>query len=330
MSRGVESPEPRHTDPRETVLGVENLTVRYGRAEALRGVSLAVSAGEVFALLGRNGAGKSSLVRCLLGHRKPTAGRATLFGRDSWRHRASVLARVGVVPEEPDAPPSMTACQLERFCSRLYPRWDGAGFAERLDRFRVPSGVPFGRLSKGQKGQVMLALALAPRPELLVLDDPTLGLDVVARRAVFEEVVAELADRGITVFLTSHDLPGLEGVALRVGVLRDGALLVDEELESLKARFRRLVWTAEAKEEAAPGTPEPLAAMAPLDVRRRGRGRTAVVSRFDEDARARLASHPAVRGVEVEPTSLEEIFVALTAHPEPGEERSDADGGRNR
>ena len=220
------------------LIAIEGLTVRYGRRLALDRVSLAVPEGSVYALLGRNGAGKSSLIRCLLGEQKPAAGRALLLGGDAWRERATLLREVGVVPESPEAPPAMTARQLARFCSGLYPRWDGEGLFARLERFGAPADVPFGQLSKGQKGQVSLALALASSPRLLILDDPTLGLDPVARRAVFGELIGELADRGTTVFLTSHDLAGVEGIADRVGVLLDGRLRIDEEMESLKERFR--------------------------------------------------------------------------------------------
>lgn len=223
---------------------LEGLTVRYGERAALDGVSLTVPEGSVCALLGRNGAGKSSLVRCLLGQQKPTAGRALLFGRDAWNHRAEVLQEVGVVPEEPDAPRSMTARQLSRFCSRLYKSWDGKGLEERLRRFGVSDDTPFGRLSKGQKAQVALALALASSPRLLVLDDPTLGLDAVARKDLFEELIGELADRGITVLITTHDLAGAERIADRVGILRKGRLVLDEEMESLRKRFRTMSFAA--------------------------------------------------------------------------------------
>lgn len=222
-----------------SLIEVQDLAVRYGRRTALGGVSFSVPEGGVYALLGRNGAGKSSLVRCLLGEQRPDAGRALLLGRDIWRERASILSEVGVVHESPDAPPAMTAVQLSRFCARLYPRWDGAGLLARLERFGVPADVAFGKLSRGQGGLVALGLALAPEPRLLVLDDPTLGLDPVARRSVFEELIGDLADRGTTVFLTSHDLGGIEGIADRVGILQEGKLVLDEEIETLKQRSRR-------------------------------------------------------------------------------------------
>ncbi len=130
-------------------LEVDDLRVRYGRTVAVDAASLAVDRGTVYALLGRNGAGKTSLVRCLLGHRRAAAGRALLFGEDVWRQRGRLLARVGVVPERPDAPPAMSARRLGRFFSRLYPSWEDKAYERRLKRFEVPAGVPFGRLSKG-------------------------------------------------------------------------------------------------------------------------------------------------------------------------------------
>ncbi len=295
---------------------VDRLTVRYGQTRAVDAVSLAVAPGAVYALLGRNGAGKSSLVRCLLGQRKANDGSVSLFGRDAWRERTALMARVGVVPEEPDAPPEMNASQLVAFCARLYPRWDGAAVAERLERFDVPQRVPFGRLSKGQKAQLALALALGPRPELLVLDDPTLGLDVVARRELYEELIGELADRGTTVFLTTHDLAGVEGIADRVGILKAGRLVLDGEMETLKARFRRVRFGTRAV--AAAGGADGLVEFETVSVRRRGWGVEAVVDRFGDDAFSRLRSREEVVDAEAEAMSLEEIFVAVVGEEKGG------------
>ena len=288
-------------------ISLENLTVRYGRRLAVDAVSLAVPEGAVYALLGRNGAGKSSLVRCLLGEQKPSAGRASIFGCDVWKERASILGEVGVVPEDPDMPPAMSPRQVARFCSRLYPRWDAAGVEARLKRFGVPRDTPFGRLSKGQRGQVSLALALASGPRLLVLDDPTVGLDAVARKAVFEELIGELADRGTTVFMTTHDLAGVERIADRVAVLRQGRLVLDEEMETLKRRFRRISFPRSQEADASR-----LEALAPVAVASRGLAVEAVISNYDEE-RFR-AGEP--EGPEVSALTLEEIFIALTGEAE--------------
>jgi ABC-2 type transport system ATP-binding protein len=214
-------------------LEMDGLSVSYGRTRVVEGLTLAVPRGSVFALLGRNGAGKSSLLRVLLGQRPPARGRVRLLGEDPWTQRTRLMARVGVVPEEPDAPPEMTPLALSSLCGRLHARWDAPAVAERFRRFEVPDRE-FGRLSKGQKGAVMLALALGHAPELLLLDDPTLGLDVVARDAVFREVIGDLADRQTTVFVTTHDLRAVEGVADHVAILHGGRLALVGSLEALK------------------------------------------------------------------------------------------------
>ncbi|HEV2063604.1 MAG TPA: ABC transporter ATP-binding protein [Thermoanaerobaculia bacterium] len=306
----------------DALLSLESLTVRYGRKVACDGVGLSVARGAVYALLGRNGAGKSSLVRCLLGQQKPAAGRALLFGADAWRTRARAMAKVGVVAEEPDAPPAMTARQISSFCSRLYPQWDAKAVADRLARFGVPDRVPFGRLSKGQKGQVILAVALGHGPELLVLDDPTLGLDVVARQALFEELVGELADRGTTIFLTTHDLSGFEGIATRVGILKDARMVLDEDMEQLKSRFRRIRYGNQMTDTRMQFGNE-LDAFEAVRVRVRGWGIEAVVSNYEDTAFERFRATDGVVDAEVSALSLEEIFVAV-AGDAPAEERKGA------
>jgi ABC-2 type transport system ATP-binding protein len=293
-ARPVEEPAP----PLEAV----RLAVGYGRRAVLEGVDLAVAPGEVYALLGRNGSGKSTLVRTLLGQQPALGGRARLLGRDVWRHRASLLARVGVVAEDPLTPPEMTVAELLAFRRHLDPRWDRGTAEARLRRFEVSLRTAFGRLSRGQKKQTELALALAGRPELLVLDDPTLGLDAVARRAFAQEVIEELGGSGVTVFLTTHDLVAVEGLADRVGILHQGRLAVDERLEELKGRFRRL--------RVPPQGSERFAEHDPVAVRRRPWGEEVVVARY----------HPsAVAGPAGQPLSLEEIFAVVV---EPGEEAS--------
>jgi ABC-2 type transport system ATP-binding protein len=241
----------------QAAIAVRNLSVAYGPHTVVSEVSFGVAPGTVYALLGRNGAGKSSIIRSLLGHRRTRRGEVRLLGLDPWSHRAELMARVGVVPEVPDFPPELSARRIAAFFAALYPRWDAAGFGQRLRRFGVPDGQPTGRLSRGQRAQLSLSLALSHTPELLVLDDPTLGLDAVARHELFDELIGELADRGTTVFVTTHDLAGIEGIADRVGMLHGGRLIVDEEVESLKAGYRRRIAlhaVAAVGGEASPGT----------------------------------------------------------------------------
>jgi len=287
----------------------EGVTVRYGRTVACDDVSLSVQRGNVYALLGRNGAGKSSLIRCLLGHQRPATGRALLFGEDSWKKRTRAMRRVGVVPEQPDAPATMTARQLSRFCRPLYPRWDERQLLDRLTRAAVPDDTPFARLSRGQKQQVMLALALGHAPELLVLDDPTLGLDVVARKGLLEELIGELADRGTTVLVATHDLARFEGVATQIGILHHGTLLLDGELEGLKERFRRVkVETDDPTDILA--MPELESCLRPS---RHGWGIELVCDGPHDPLVAALGKAAPAARIETSDLDLEQIFEAVTA-----------------
>lgn len=285
----------------ENAIVAQQVTVRYGRKPAVHDVSLAVANGSVYALLGRNGAGKSSLVRAILGLLRPAEGHVSILGRDVWKERASLMDRLGVVPEDPDAPPEMRVRDLAWFGSRLYSRWNQQAFDERIDRFAIASAVRHGDLSKGQKKQVSLAMALATSPELLILDDPTLGLDVVARKSFFEEVIADLSDRGLTVLITTHDLSAVETIADRVGILEGGQLVLDEELETLKSRFRRIRF-------AGPPVALEEAKLAAAMVRPWGSGTEAVATNYDEPALERLRRQ--TRTADAAPLTLEEIFVA--------------------
>lgn len=299
----------------DSVIQLDRVSVRYGKATAVDDISLSVTAGSVYALLGRNGAGKTSVVRCLLGQQKPTRGTVTVFGRSVWTDRARLMSRVGVVPEDPDAPPEMTTAEIVRFCARLYPKWDSAGVAKRLRRFEVAQNLPYGRLSKGQKRQVLLAIVLAGSPELLLLDDPTLGLDVVARKELFEELVTDLAERGTTVVVTTHDLPGIEAIADRVAILKGGKLVLDEDLETLKWRFRRLRYAS----APMPAESVELNQLQTTSVRQWGSGVEAVVSNYDDVLLERFRSASGARNVEVSPMSLEEIFIAVAGEPKGAE-----------
>ena len=281
----------------EDIARFEAVIAGYGGRPVLEGFALKVRRGAVYALLARNGEGKTTAVRCLLGMEPIAAGRVSLFGRDPWTDRTRALAQVAYVPEEPDAPPGLTAPRLGRTARGLMPRWDDDLYAAHLDRAGVPRDLPFGRLSRGEKAHVGLALAIASRPDFLVLDDPTLGLDHVARRAFYGELIQELVDRGVTVFITSHDIAAVEKIATHVGVLRDGRLALDMEIEALKAGFRRVRY---GKSHVLPARP--------LRVESGLWGIEAILADYQEAA---LESWRQTTGAEIAPMSLEEIFVAV-------------------
>ncbi len=280
---------------------IQNLGVSYGRNRVLRDVSIIVKPGQVYALLGRNGSGKSSLVRCLLGWQRPSEGSVRMFGEEAWTSRHRAMERVGVVQESPSIPGGMRVDQVLHFCSRFAANWDSAGVTSRIERAGIAQDSMAESLSKGQKAQLALALALGKRPELLILDDPTLGLDVVARRAFFEILVTEMADRGVSVLLTTHDLTGVESVADRVGILNGGRLLLDGSVEDLKAGLRRVSWPSRLE------LSQSLNGLNVLRTMHHPWGEEALVTGLDEESLLRLQQV----GVEMEPLDLEGLFIAL-------------------
>lgn len=289
----------------DMAIQLSDIKVRYGRKVAVDGVTMQIPKGSVYALLGRNGAGKSSLVRCLLGQIRSDQGSVSILGEDAWTRRAQLMQRVAVVSEESDAPPEMSVTALARFCGSLYEKWDQASLETRLRAFDIPLPSRFGSLSKGQKKQVSLALALAMSPEVIVLDDPTLGLDVVARKSLFEEVIADLADRGTTMLITTHDLGGIEMFADRVGILKDGRLVLDEEVEALKSRFRRIRFASQpAALDSVP--------LKTAQLRSWGSGAEAIVSNYDDLVFERLRGTAGFGASEVAAMTLEEIFIAVS------------------
>lgn len=279
---------------------VREVSIRYGKKPVLEGASLEVARGSVYALLGRNGSGKSSLVRTLMGMQRASRGHCLVLGEESWKSRARILSRVGFVAEDDDVEREMTIGQLVAFHTSLYPRWTGSRVEAKLERLGVKRSHRFGELSKGQRRQILLALALAGAPEILVLDDPTLGLDVVARKELYDDLLEELAERATTTLITSHDLAGLEGVADRVGILAGGKVLLDEQLETLKSRFRRI------RRAQAVRAPQHLQV---VRSRQWGEWVEEVVTNYGEAA-------PEAESFEAVPMSLEEIFIAVTGEKE--------------
>ncbi|MEW6546778.1 MAG: ABC transporter ATP-binding protein [Bacillota bacterium] len=217
----------------EYALWTEGLRKRFGDTVAVDGIDLRVPRGSIFGFLGPNGAGKTTTIKLLLGLLRPDGGRFAVLGREG-RPQPDVLARVGYVPEIPGLYSYMTAGDLAAFCSRLYPRWDQGLVDRYLDFFRLPRNRKVGRFSRGMKGQLALVLALGARPDLLVLDEPTAGLDPVARKHFLQTVLAEATAAGQTVFLSSDLLEDVERVADTLAIIRNGCLVLQKPMDEVK------------------------------------------------------------------------------------------------
>ncbi len=284
------------------IVEMDQLGVRYGTHTVLHEVSFAVRPGEIYALLGRNGEGKTSMVRCALGWQRATSGSAKLFGQDAWAGRASVMNRVGVVEEHPSFPAHWRVKDVLAYVKALRSRWDEQATFHRMEQGQIALNTKVDALSRGQKSQLAMALALAHGPELLILDDPTLGLDAVARRRFFETLVADVAGEGIGILITTHDLAGIEGVADHVGILAKGRLKISESLEVLKTRVRRLRWP---NGEGIPSLKE----LDPLRMAEGPFGGEALVSKYSDAAFEALQIQAGGR-FECEPVALEDAFIA--------------------
>ena len=289
----------------DTAIETSGLTKRYGKALAVDRVDMTVHAGKVYALMGRNGAGKTSIIRMLLGLTPISDGSATVLGLDPKKDHVEIRRRTGYVPEEHHMYRWMTVREVMRFCSAFYPTWNPALCAGLLDRFNLDPNKKVKSLSKGMVAKVALTLAMAHEPRLLVLDEPTSGLDAVVRREFLESVVDVAADEGKAVLISSHLLNDVERVADCVALIDDGRIVLMEDAMTLKERMReiRVVFDGPPPEYR----PEP----GVLSVRSIGREWVMVLTNYSEDAMALLESKLPGASFRTRDMSLEDIFVAL-------------------
>ncbi|MEO8679561.1 MAG: ABC transporter ATP-binding protein [Vicinamibacterales bacterium] len=222
----------------EPVISVSKLTRRFGARTALAAVSLTLPRGAVYGLVGANGAGKTTLIKHLLGLLRAESGSVRVFGLDPVADPVAVLSRIGYLSEENDIPGWMRVDELIRYSRAFYPGWDDV-YAEELRRsFALDATARIRTLSKGQKARMGLLIALAYRPELLVLDEPSSGLDPIVRRDILGAVIRTIADEGRTVLFSSHLLEEVEQVADHVTMISHGRIVLSGPLADLKASHR--------------------------------------------------------------------------------------------
>lgn len=219
----------------------DGLTKWYGTKCVVNALSLRVPEGCVYGFLGRNGAGKSTTIKMLTGMVHPDDGTASLLGQDVATLTPEIRQRIAYLAEGHPLYSWMTIDGLMRFNRPFYPAWNQGLFDQIIEHFQLDRKKKVKHLSKGQVAQVSLALGIAPEPELLILDDPTLGLDTVVRRDFLESLIQIIQKKGRTIFLSSHVLGDVERVADRIGVMVDGVLRVDCPTDEFKQSIRRVV-----------------------------------------------------------------------------------------
>lgn len=224
------------------------VTKRYGAVEALNGFSLEVPKGAVVGFVGRNGAGKSTSIRCLMGLQKVDGGRVEILGLDPWTMGPEAKRRLGYLSERGVPFSWASASDLSALCAPMYPHWDTALEADLLGRFGIDPSRALKTLSMGQQRAVGLMLALCPRPEVLVLDEPAANLDPFLRREFLEQILGLVRQAGRTIFFSSHILADVERIADRIVVIHRGRKVLEEGVEafrsapgSLERRFMGLV-----------------------------------------------------------------------------------------
>ena len=222
----------------ESVITVSELTRRFGAKTALASVSLSVPRGAVYGLVGENGAGKTTLIKHILGLLRAQVGSVRVFGLDPVADPVGVLSRIGYLSEERDLPGWMRVDELLRYTRAFYPAWDDAYAEELQQAFALDTSATIKNLSKGEKARVGLLIALAYRPELLVLDEPSTGLDPVVRRDILDAIIRTIADEGRTVLFSSHLLDEVERVADHVTMISHGRIVLSAPLAAIRELHR--------------------------------------------------------------------------------------------
>ncbi|HZF08507.1 MAG TPA: ABC transporter ATP-binding protein [Thermoanaerobaculia bacterium] len=225
----------------ESVINVSELTRRFGAKTALASVSLSLSRGVVYGLVGANGAGKTTLIKHILGLLRAESGSVRVFGHDPVAEPVAVLSRIGYLSEENDLPGWMRVAELIRYSRAFYPAWDDVYAEELRQEFALDPTAKIKSLSKGQKARAGLLIALAYRPELLVLDEPSSGLDPIVRRDILGAVIRTIADEGRTVLFSSHLLEEVEQVADHVIMIHQGTIALSAPLDEIKESHRCVI-----------------------------------------------------------------------------------------
>jgi ABC-2 type transport system ATP-binding protein len=293
----------------DAIVEIADLRKTYGGVEALAGLNLRVPRGAIYGLLGRNGAGKTTALKTLLGMVRPTSGtiRAHGLAADMPEQSLEIRRRTSFVSEDRDLYSSMSVAGIVAFASGLYPRWRADLAAEYLRKLELPAERSVKHLSRGMRTKLAWLLALCAGAELVILDEPTAGLDPVATEDLLQLLVGRVARDGMTALLSTHQLTDIEQVADHVAIVDRGRTLLDAPLDDLRATYRRV--------QAVFGGDAPRITFASHGVvAARGAGRVLTVFvRADADAIAAEARARGAATVEVLPVTLKEIFLETVA-----------------
>jgi ABC-2 type transport system ATP-binding protein len=287
----------------DPVIETRNLTRWFGSLQAVRSLNLSVPRGCVYGFLGRNGAGKTTTIRMMLGLLRPTRGSASVLGCDSGDLSPEVRARIGYLAEGHHLYGWMRVAECGAFQASFYDRWNSDLFDSVVDHFRLRSKARIRTLSRGQRAGLALALTLAPEPEVLILDDPAMGLDPVARRALVEAMIYVTKQSDRTIFFSSHLLSDVERVADRIAVLDHGVLRAECSLDTFRRQLRQVVLRFPAR------PPETAEIPGLVQSLRTDRELTLTIANYDDQSEERLSALGA-DAIEEVPLGLEDGFIS--------------------
>ena len=283
------------------MIAVNNTVKHFGSFAALDGVTLSVPTGSVYGLLGPNGAGKSTLIRCLTGIYRQDEGEVFIDGEAVWENEA-LKARTAAIPDDWYYFPQATIRDMCRFYRGFYPSFSMERYEKLKEIFEIDEKRPLRRLSKGMQKQAAFWLTLSCMPDYLILDEPVDGLAPVMRRQIWSLVMGDVAQRGTTVLVSSHNLRELEDVCDHVGILDHGKVLLERSLAQLQDNMVKLqVVFKDGAEEVPPELPV-------LHASKVGRIHTLIMRMNAEEAQNLLASYEPML-VDAVPLTLEEIFI---------------------
>ncbi len=286
------------------IIEIDNLVRRFGRTDAVDGLTLRVEPGRCYGFFGRNGAGKTTTIKCLLNLLRPTSGDVKVFGLDPARHEVEVKSRVAYVPDSVAFYPWMTVRDTLDYFASFRERWNQVTERALLDQFRLDAGKKTSHLSKGQRTQLALVAAICAEPELLVLDEPTSGLDPIVRRQFIQTIIGAYQDGRPgqrTVFVSTHLIAEFEGLIDQFTIIEGGRGVLTLDADAARDRYQRIY----ARFLNDPGT---------IDLngvhwlRRKGREVEVVVDGNAADVMARLKAR-SPEALTAEALTLEEIFV---------------------
>lgn len=291
--------------PETPVIEIDSLVRRFGRADAVNGLSLRVEPGRCYGFFGRNGAGKTTTIKCLLNLLRPTSGAVRVFGLDPACHEVAVKQRLAYVPDSVAFYPWMTVRDTLDYFASFRARWNQQTERALVDQFRLDEGQKTSHLSKGQRTQLALITAICPEPELLVLDEPTSGLDPIVRREFIQTIIGAYQEGKPgqrTVFVSTHLIAEFEGLIDQFTIIEQGREVLTLDADAARERYQRIY----ARFSHDPGTFDLAGAQV---IRRQGREVEVVVSGNAADVMARLTAR-SPETLTAESLTLEEIFVA--------------------